>query len=60
MIFCGGNISNEVCWYEFQNNNITYTCPIENEKLLDIFIIPDSSNINGYPILLDCNQQEIE
>lgn len=60
LIFCGGNISNEVCWYEFQNNNITYTCPIENEKLLDIFIIPDSSNINGYPILLDCNQQEIE
>lgn len=60
LIFCGGNISNEVCWYEFQNSNITYTCPIENENLLDIFIIPDSSNINGYPILLDCNQQEIE
>ena len=60
LIFCGGNISDEVCWYKFQNNNITYTCPIENEKVLDIFIIPDSSNINGYPILLDCNQQEIE
>ena len=28
--------------------------------ILDIFIIPDNSNINGYPILLDCNQQEIE
>lgn len=60
LIFCGGNISNEVCWYEFQNSNITYTCPIENENLLDIFIIPDSSNINGSPILLDCNRQEIE
>ncbi len=60
LIFCGGNISNEVCWYKFQNNNITYTCPVENEKLLDIFIIPDSNDINGSPILLDCNQQEIE
>lgn len=59
LIFCGGNISNEVCWYKFQNSNITYICPVENEKLLDIFIIPDNSNINGYPVLLDCNQQEI-
>lgn len=24
------------------------------------FIIPDSNDINGFPILLDCNQQEIE
>lgn len=60
LIFCGGNIPSEVCWYKFQNNNITYTCPVEDEMILDIFIIPDSSNIYGYPILLDCNQQEIE
>lgn len=60
LIFCGGNISDEICWYTFQNNNITYTCPVENDKVLDIFIIPDSTNINGYPILLDCNQQEVE
>lgn len=60
LIFCGGNISDEVCWYEFQNSNITYTCPVEQDKLLDVFIIPDSNNINGYPILLDSNQKEIE
>lgn len=60
LIFCGGNIPDEVCWYEFQNSNITYTCPVENKMILDIFIIPDSHNINGYPILLDCNQQEIK
>lgn len=60
LIFCGGNIPTEVCWYKFQNSSITYTCPVDNEKLLDIFIIPDSSNINGYPILLDCSQHEIE
>lgn len=60
LIFCGGNIPDEACWYEFQNSNITYTCPVENKMILDIFIIPDSHNINGYPILLDCNQQEIK
>lgn len=60
LIFCGGNIPNEVCWYEFQNSNITYTCPVENNMILDIFIIPDSHDINGYPILLDRNQQEIK
>lgn len=60
LIFCGGNISDEVCWYEFQNSNITYTCPVESDKLLDVFVIPDNSNINGHPILLDCNRQEIK
>lgn len=60
LIFCGGNIPDEVCWYEFQNSKITYTCPVEHDKLLDVFIIPDGSNdINGSPILLDNNQQEI-
>ena len=60
LIFCGGNISDEVCWYKFQNNHITYTCPVESDKVLDIFIIPDNSDINGYPILLDYNRQEVE
>lgn len=59
LIFCGGNIPDEVCWYKFQNNNITYICPVENKMILDIFIIQDSHSIGGYPILLDCNQQEI-
>lgn len=60
LIFCGGNISDEVYWYKFQNSNITYICPVEDDKLLNIFIIPNRSDINGYPILLDHNQQEIE
>lgn len=60
LIFCGGNIPDEVCWYKFQNSNFTYICPVENDKLLNIFIIPDSNDINGYPILLDYSQHEIE
>ena len=60
LIFCGGSIPQEVCWYKFQNSRITYICPVEDGMCLDIFVIPDSSNISGYPILLDRDQQEIE
>ena len=60
LIFCGGNIPDEVCWYKFQNKNITYVCPVENDKILDIFVIPSNNDIHSYPVLLDCNQQEIE
>lgn len=61
LIFCGVNISDEVHWYQFQNNNITYTCPVENGKVLDIFIIQDNGgDINGHPILSDSNQPEFE
>ncbi len=60
LIFCGVNIPDEVCWYQFQNSKITYICSVEGGELLDIFIIPDHYDINGHPILLDCNQQEIE
>lgn len=60
LVFCGENIPDEVYWYKFQNNNITYTCPVENNTVLDIFIIPNNHDINGYPIPLDNNQQEID
>lgn len=59
LIFCGGDLPEEVCWYEFQNSRITYICPVDDHTLLDIFIIPDENDINGAPILLDCDQQAI-
>ncbi len=60
LIFCGGDIPEEVCWYTFQNSRITYICPVEDATLLDVFVIPDNGyNINGDSILLDGNQQEI-
>lgn len=60
LIFCGGSIPDEVCWYKFQNGYITYTCPVDNNTVLDIFVIPDRYDINGHPIPLDNNQQEID
>lgn len=60
LIFCGGDIPGQVRWYQFQNSGITYLCPVEGGSLLDIFIIPDSTDINAYPILLDRDQLEIK
>ena len=59
LIFCGCNLSEEVGGYKFQNSGITYICPVEGDQLLDIFIIPDQSDINAVPTLLDPSQQEL-
>ena len=60
LIFCGGEIPEEVCWYTFTNNGSTYTFPVEDHRVLDIFINQDSNDINGYPIPLDKEKQEIK
>lgn len=60
LIFCGSGLPEEASWYSFQNSGVTYLCPIEGGQTLDIFIIPDQSDINGVPVLLDRNQQEME
>lgn len=60
IIFCGSDIPDKVCYYKFQNSGITYTCPVEESSVLDIFIIQDTNDINGYPILLDSNGQKIK
>ena len=60
LIFSGVELSDEICFYTFQNCGITYTCPIENNTVLDIFIIQDSHDINGSPTALDKNQQPLE
>ena len=60
LVFCGGDIPEEVCWYRFQNGGITYTCPVEDDTLLDLFIIPDRESISGSPVPLDSEQRELE
>lgn len=59
IIFCGAELPEEAAWYTFQNNGITYTCPIEEGKVLDVFVIPDNRDIGGMPQMLDSNMQEI-
>ena len=49
IIFCGGDLPEEAVWYTFQNSGITYTCPIEHGRGLDVFVLPDTGDISSYP-----------
>lgn len=60
LIFCGANISDDVNWYTFQNDKIIYTCPVEDNIVLDIYIISDSSDISSVPTMLDAEQQPLK
>ena len=60
LIFFGGDLPAEICWYTFQNSGVTYTCPVSENTVLDVFVIPDEININGTPMPLDEHQQALE
>lgn len=56
IIFCGGDLPAEAAYYTFQNSGVTYTCPIEEGRVLDVFLLPDTADISSYPEhLLDEN-----
>jgi len=49
IIFCGGDLPPEAACYTFRNSGITYTCPIEDGQVLDVFFLPDTRDITSYP-----------
>lgn len=56
IILCGGDLPEEAAFYTFQNSGITYTCPIENRQVLDVFLLPDTADIANHHLkLLDEN-----
>lgn len=60
IMFCGGDLPPEAAYYTFRNSGITYTCPIENGRVLDLFLLPDTSDISSYPEqLLDRDGQPL-
>ena len=60
IVFCGGDLPPEAAYYTFQNSGITYTCPIENGVVLDLFLLPDTNDISSYPEqLLDKDGQPL-
>lgn len=59
LVFCGGNLSDAIHWYRFENSGIEYTCSVDGGTVLDIFIILDNNNINGYAVPLDENKLPI-
>lgn len=61
IIFCGGELPAEAAYYTFCNSGITYTCPIENGQVLDVFLLPDTNDISSYPEeLLDKNGEPLD
>ena len=61
IVFCGGDLPKEAAYYTFQNSGITYTCPIENGQVLDVFLLPDTPDISSYPEeLLDESGQPLD
>ena len=61
IIFCGGNLPEEAAYYTFRNSGISYTCPIENGQVLDVFLLPDTNDISSYPEeLLNQNGQPLD
>lgn len=49
IIFCGGDLPEEAAYYTFRNSGITYTCPVEDGQVLDVFFLPDTRDITSYP-----------
>lgn len=49
IIFCGGDLPEKAAYYKFWNSGIIYQCPIENKRVLDVFLIPDTNDISSYP-----------
>ena len=49
IVLCGGDLPEEAAYYTFQNSGITYICPIENGRVLDLFLLPDTSDISSWP-----------
>ena len=60
LIICGTDLPPDACWYTFQCNGISYTCPIENGQVLDIFEVPRGSDIASEPTLLNNDRARLE
>lgn len=59
LIFVGTELPGEARRYRFENAGITYLCPIEGGRVLDIFVIPDQFAISVAPVLLDGELREL-
>ena len=49
LAFGGIGIPDNVNSYAFTNSGIGYTCPVDSENVLNLFVIPDAEDINSAP-----------
>lgn len=61
-VYAGYKMPDEVRWYQFMNEGHEYTCPVQDSDrmALDLFIFPDSDDLNCLTTLLDRNREEIK
>ena len=59
IIIFGGDIPDEVSAYQFNNGGTTYKVSVESDMVLDIYVLKDHYDINGIPVALDENGEEI-
>ncbi len=60
LILCGGELPEKAKYYTFLNGGITYTCSIEDRRVLDIFILPDMPAASIWPWLKEEDGQLLE
>lgn len=60
LIFSAGEIPENTKYYSFVNGRNEYICSVNDNTVLDIFIIPYTNNINGFPVALDENKEPIQ
>ena len=58
LIFYGGDLPEDAQYYTFRNAGVSMIVPVD-ETVLDIFIFTEDGDVNGYPILLDENQNAL-
>ncbi len=61
LAFGGGDLPAEARWYTFTSGGITHFCPVEDDSLLGLFVIPDGrGSTSTAPILLDENYRPLD
>lgn len=60
LIFYGTDLPDGMRRYTFNNSGDVYICPVENNTVLDIFVIPDTNDINAVPIPLNDNMEYLD
>ncbi len=60
LIFFGSALPEAADWYTFKNNKTIYTQPITDHTVLDLFIIPENTDISTVPTLLNKDKQVLQ
>ena len=59
IVIFGGDIPEEVSAYQFENGGAIYNVRVESDMVLDLYVMKNHDDINGIPVALDENGEEI-